>query len=367
MGQRSLLNAGSNPAGLNGYSPLELLKESSMATLQREASRMGGGMISDPNMQDRFSFSVMAPPPSRADMMMGGEQVMGMMPMAGITAFHGSPHKFTKFDMSKIGTGEGAQAYGHGLYMAENPNVANEYADKLATLKGHSVNLDGIDIKQMAHYSDEPSYVQGVEKKYNKGVAEVVKQIQDEGYMQTRDTLYNHKEDLKGAVFPTHGYDSYEDLLYRYVFAEHKISENVALNRNLYKVDIPDDQIAKMLDWDKPLSEQVGKVKGSLLRDEAGGDYAYREWPGSAYEPPSGKTLFREGYTGEDGWQGLVDTMGEVKASEYLHSQGIPGIKYLDAGSRSGGQGTSNFVLFSDDIAKILERNDQPIGLIHGR
>ena len=84
MGQRSLLNAGSNPAGLNGYSPLELLKESSMATLQREASRMGGGMISDPNMQDRFSFSVMAPPPSMEDMMMGGEQVMGMMPMAGI-------------------------------------------------------------------------------------------------------------------------------------------------------------------------------------------------------------------------------------------------------------------------------------------
>lgn len=86
MGQRSLLNAGSNPAGLNGYSPLELLKESSMATLQREASRMGGGMISDPNMQDRFSFSVLdrGYQPTEADMQMGGEQIMGMMPMAGI-------------------------------------------------------------------------------------------------------------------------------------------------------------------------------------------------------------------------------------------------------------------------------------------
>ena len=42
----------------------------------------------------------------------------------GIRAFHGSPHDFDKFDVSKIGTGEGAQAYGHGLYFAENEGVA---------------------------------------------------------------------------------------------------------------------------------------------------------------------------------------------------------------------------------------------------
>jgi hypothetical protein len=43
-----------------------------------------------------------------------------------ITTYHGSPHDFDEFDMSKIGTGEGAQAYGHGLYFAENENVAKE-------------------------------------------------------------------------------------------------------------------------------------------------------------------------------------------------------------------------------------------------
>jgi len=267
--------------------------------------------------------------------------------------------------MSKIGTGEGAQAYGHGIYAAENPKVANEYADKLATIKGQSVNLDGIDIKKMAHYSDEPSYVKGVEKKYNKGVAEVVKQIQDEGYRTTRDTLYGHKEDLKGAVFPTHGYDSYEDLLYRYAFAEHKISENVALNRNLYKVDIPDDQIAKMLDWDKPLSEQSFVM--SKLQSQSNND---------AVLAGILKDIDKEGrgvggakYRGEDLLRDY-ESYGELsqpEISNILQQQGIPGIKYLDGGSRSGGQGTSNFVLFADDIAKILERNDQPIGLIHGR
>ena len=33
----------------------------------------------------------------------------------GIRAYHGSPHDFDRFDMSKIGTGEGAQAYGLSL------------------------------------------------------------------------------------------------------------------------------------------------------------------------------------------------------------------------------------------------------------
>lgn len=44
-----------------------------------------------------------------------------------ITAYHGSPHDFDRFDMSRIGTGEGAQAYGHGLYMAESRDVADTY------------------------------------------------------------------------------------------------------------------------------------------------------------------------------------------------------------------------------------------------
>lgn len=44
-----------------------------------------------------------------------------------IEAFHGSPHDFERFDVGKIGEGEGAQSYGHGLYMAESPSVAESY------------------------------------------------------------------------------------------------------------------------------------------------------------------------------------------------------------------------------------------------
>src|SRR4029453_2036207 len=49
----------------------------------------------------------------------------------GIKAYHGSPHDFEQFSLAKIGTGEGAQAYGHGLYFAEKPEVAKQYRDAL--------------------------------------------------------------------------------------------------------------------------------------------------------------------------------------------------------------------------------------------
>src|SRR5262245_53429063 len=50
----------------------------------------------------------------------------------GIRAYHGSPHDFERFDLSKIGTGEGAQVFGHGLYFAENPEVARTYRNALS-------------------------------------------------------------------------------------------------------------------------------------------------------------------------------------------------------------------------------------------
>src|SRR3990167_3625903 len=51
-----------------------------------------------------------------------------------IRAFHGSPHEFERFDLSKIGTGEGAQVYGHGLYFAENAQVADVYAKQVLNM-----------------------------------------------------------------------------------------------------------------------------------------------------------------------------------------------------------------------------------------
>ena len=55
----------------------------------------------------------------------GGNRVRSAL--RGIAAGHASPHEFEKFSMNNIGTGEGAQVFGHGLYFGENPKVIDEY------------------------------------------------------------------------------------------------------------------------------------------------------------------------------------------------------------------------------------------------
>jgi hypothetical protein len=50
---------------------------------------------------------------------------------SGIRAYHGSPYDFERFSTQNIGTGEGAQAYGHGLYFAESEPTALSYKNAM--------------------------------------------------------------------------------------------------------------------------------------------------------------------------------------------------------------------------------------------
>ena len=58
-----------------------------------------------------------------------------------IQAWHGSPYKFEKFDLSKTGTGEGQAVYGKGMYYAEDKNRALEFMgtpeDRYRRYSGH--------------------------------------------------------------------------------------------------------------------------------------------------------------------------------------------------------------------------------------
>jgi hypothetical protein len=69
------------------------------------------------------SNSVLLDNKKRAAQQLADKALESLGGLLGATVWHGSPHKFDKFDSSKIGTGEGNQAYGHGLYLAESPLV----------------------------------------------------------------------------------------------------------------------------------------------------------------------------------------------------------------------------------------------------
>jgi hypothetical protein len=73
---------------------------------------------------ETFSMSRAVPADaSKIVQMPDGAQLVGPTTFS-IRAFHATPHKVDKFTTAKIGTGEGAQAYGWGLYFAESEAVS---------------------------------------------------------------------------------------------------------------------------------------------------------------------------------------------------------------------------------------------------
>jgi hypothetical protein len=241
--------------------------------------------------------------------------------LAAHTVYHGSPHKFDKFDASKIGTGEGAQAYGHGIYVAENPAVAKEYAAmRDSTFR---VKWDGGEpINNWGNWFDntERNLISG---------AKVVGW--DKMVAQTKDPVAKAK-----AV----------------ELSKHVDFAPPVTSGNLYKADLPDEWLPKMLDWDKPLSQQPALARAledaqwKQMEDaarKAGMDvFEYeKSIMGSRHYPPTPTG------TGEEFVKRLASYMGgHAKASQHLSAHGVPGIRYKDGGSRGTEGGTHNYVVF---------------------
>jgi hypothetical protein len=249
--------------------------------------------------------------------------------------FHGSPHKFDRFDSSKIGTGEGAQAYGHGLYLADSPAVAGGYKDRLSN---DYVKPDG----GLEHYGDAWNRafdaVQSAKllpQDHARAIASQVQAWVDSGKQAKTFLRYNE---------PPAGYeDSYAAA----------VNSFAGLRKNpgqLYKVDLPDEAIAKMLDYDNPVSEaQRVPLSQAALKQF-----------GSGLSGTSGESLYKEVVFE---FKNAGHPNPAQAATDWLRENGIPGIRYLDAGSRGQGQGSSNYVVFpgNENMLRILERNGQAL------
>jgi hypothetical protein len=120
---------------------------------------------------------------------------------------------------------------------------------------------------------------------------------------------------------------------------------------HFYTVDLPDEHIAKMLDYDKVLTEQPKPVKEALKK--SGLWKQFRENASDYSSPQATRGKGR----GSNFYEFLTWKLGSQEAaSAHMNELGIPGIRYLDAGSRDAGRGTRNFVIFDGDTAKILKR-----------
>lgn len=67
-----------------------------------------------------------------------------------ISTYHGTPHDFDKFTISKVGTGESTQWFGWGLYFTDDESISDYYASSVAK----SRNEEHIDKEYKLYYKD---------------------------------------------------------------------------------------------------------------------------------------------------------------------------------------------------------------------
>ena len=206
----------------------------------------------------------------------------------GFRLYHGSPHDFDKFSMDKIGTGEGAQAYGHGLYFADNEGVARSYRDALA---GKAVP------------SGEP-----VSNAWN--MIHRLSNNDPEMRSMIRQTFVDMTEDAdpKTAEFARQSVDAIDS----------GAADAFKAPGSMYEVNINANPEA-FVDIEKPLKDQPGL------------EPALRKYWGRYYD-----SFMSDGSTSDGDYfrQLSQDPANKNLNVQEMRDAGIPGLKYLDAGSR---------------------------------
>ncbi len=309
--------------------------------------------------------------------------------VSAIPFWHGSPHKFDAFDLSKMGTGEGAQAYGWGAYGADARDVADQYRINLA-YNPDEMRIGGKQIND--YYSQIESRAaqmppQKAQREYDK--LSVIERLM--GHATLGDAEKYADEVGVGDWFRKEVAPSYSTFgnLYRGEYAWPDPAKEAATP--LTGEDL--------LQWDKPLSEQPENVKNAFKRRitepkaidgmDMGGNARLRDNRQGQADPTQSQPWVLEtvssngtvrfglsqkdvdrliggqdvsALTGAQVYQRIAAEQGGFpQASKMMNDLGIPGIRYLDGMSRDGGSGTYNYVMFDDKGIKLLERNGKPI------
>lgn len=242
----------------------------------------------------------------------------------GIIAFHGSGADFDRFRLNKIGTGEGNQAFGYGLYFTDSEDIAKFYKNQVSR-----TTFETTDGKVFDPYN----VVDGVRTIQNLNIRSFISKDGDvDGAISLAKRLI---EDIPSAK---QGSDTAKKDL--------KLLENIKKKGGLikkigktYKVALapkPDE----LIDYDVSLNEQTEKIQKALRPF-----YEKYSVSNAADFGTLLATVQRQRTIPDDAF------------SEELVKKGIKGVKYK-AGQLSGVKDSeaTNYVIFDENLINILAK-----------
>ena len=274
------------------------------------------------------------------------------------TAWHGSPHDFDEFDLGAIGSGEGAQFYGWGLYFAKNKEMAKNYKEVLSNVhEADKSSLFKVDIPESNKMLDWNQTLNIQPKEIQEQIIDAINSLdtlQKDAFINAyrSDHSYNGNRHVKEVNDIYQGLETDLNYVGKY---EEKETLNKIVQRNA-------DRLAKKYGFDDWGSADKNKLK-AIIGDNL--EKARIELDALTQEDNKKvisykdniNNLFSEGNSfGLNIYKSLSTALGGDKlASEYLNEHGIKGITY------EGIEDGRCYVVFDDKAIKVIEKYNQSI------
>ena len=279
------------------------------------------------------------------------------------SAWHGSPHDFDTFDLGAIGTGEGNQAHGWGLYFAKKKSVSKNYQKVLSKRLGTtSPKLFKVEIPDQETMLDEDKYF----KEQNKDVIDKIIPAINNLDIDKRKALLEHYkehpsyttnkeyEKILGKIQGVKREQEYltDALLNNVSKIKEKIARETAAEYGYNFDELKADSTLEMAK--KLLGEMNEKL--STLEKEKEIEWAKEKIRQDKILENIGDTFIKSPYTGRDFYLALSKAFGGDKgASEFLNSIGVSGITY------DGYTDGRCYVVFDDKAINIIEKYNQSV------
>lgn len=284
-------------------------------------------------------------------------------------AWHGSPHNFDEFDLGAIGSGEGNQVHGWGLYFAKDKKVSDLYRSELSLIHGvDKGTLFKVDIPDTKTMIDEQQSLNVLSKETKENLNAAINALPEqekEVFINeyTNSPLFNHyaKKEIDELDSKFNQLDDeYRLLKDKYLDEFLKEDLNTITQRNLnrlsekYNIDL--NALKENPNTIKDIKNQLDIMWFNALVELGTTKEKYRESYWGKYKKDFSVLLNDSGINGRDFYLALSKALGSAKqASVHLNEYGVKGITYI------GAQDGRCYVVFDDKAIKVIEKYNQSI------